>query len=296
MSGAEAAVVGGRVHFIPPKGILADLVKVAESKFRGGEFRYIDGSFKIPSTKRGFEIEVVVDDDCDVCPAAVEIVSEIAARHPNVTVKIFNISYVKPPFEPVTATPAFRINRRVRFTGIPLDPDGVKRYFSDFMKEAYVVTHPELPRLIERIRRFAETYGYRRNPNDNAYMNLLYKLLRNIDEYGHPYCPCRPLKKPPKATPEQIYALNRDKVCPCAYVHMDIKKRGHCLCGLFWTKEKVEEYVRKRLERYGWIIKELEEVQRALEELKKRVVSGRARVLAESIINKLQEVYVSLPD
>ena len=95
---------------------------------------------------------------------------------------------------------------------------------------------------------------------------------------------------------EEIYELNKDKICPCIYAPMDIKKRGHCLCGLFWTKEKVDEYIKKRLEKYGWILNEIDQVQRALEELKKRVVSGRGRVLAESIINKLQDIYVSLPD
>ena len=62
-------------------------------------------------------------------------------------------------------------------------------------------------------------------------------------------------------------------------------------CGLYWTKEKVDEYIRKRLERYGWIIREIENVQKALEELKKRVVTGRGKVVVESIINKLQEIY-----
>ena len=159
------------------------------------------------------------------------------------------------------------------------------------MKEAYVVSHPKTSWLIERVKKFAETYGYRRNPNDVAYMNLLYKLLKNIDEYGYPYCPCRPLRKRPGMSKEEIYELNKDKVCPCVYAHSDIRTRGLCLCGLFWTKEKVDEYIRKRLEKYGWIIREIENVQKALEELKKRVVTGRGKIVIESIVNKLQEIY-----
>jgi len=285
----------GRVHLIPPKGILAELKPVVLEKFNGGEFRFINDDFKLPSNKMTFEIEAVVDDDCEVCPAAIEMLSELAAKFENVVAKVYNITYIESPF-PVTATPAFRINGKVRFTGIPLDPDGVNRYLTEFLKEAYIVAHPKLQWLIDRIRNYAEMHGYRRNPNDVAYMNLVYKLLKNIDEYGHPYCPCRPLKKKPGMSLEEIYELNRDKVCPCIYVPMDIKSKGYCLCGLFWTKEKVDEYIKKRLEKYGWIVKEIEQVKQALEELKKRVVSGRGRVLAESLINKLQEIYVSLPD
>ena len=291
---AEVEVIG-RVHLIPPKGILAELKPVVLEKFSGGEFKYISDNFRLPSRMK-FEIEAVVDDDCDVCPAAVELLSELAAKFENVTAKVYNITYVKSPFEPITATPTFRINGKVRFTGIPLDPDNINKYFSEFLKEAYVTTHPKLQWLIDRIRRYAEIHGYKRNPNNVAYMNLVYRLLRNIDKYGYPYCPCRPLRKVAGATPKQIYELNKDKVCPCIYAPMDIKKKGMCLCRLLWTKEKVDEYIRERLKKYGWIIGEIDQVKKALEELKKRVVSGRGRALAESIISKLQEIYVSLPD
>lgn len=296
MDGVQPKVIGGRVYLIPPKGMLSDLQGVAESKFNGGEFKYITEKFKMPSEKARFEIEVVVDDDCDVCPVAVEMMSELAARFDNVVAKIYNITYVKSPFEPVTATPTFRINRVVKFIGIPLDPDSVNKFFFEHLKKAYVVSHPKLQWLIERIKRYAEMHGYMRNPNEIAYMNLLYRLLKNLDEYGYPYCPCRPLKKKPGMTKEQIYELNKDKICPCVYAPTDIKTRGHCLCGLYWTKEKVNEYVTRRLQRYGWIIKEIDSVQKALEELKKRIVSGGGKQLTESIVNKLQEIYVALPD
>jgi len=291
----EVEVIGGRIHLIPPKGILSELKPVIESKFNGGEFKFITDGFKLPSERMIFEIETVVDDDCEICPAAIELISELAAKYKNVIAKVYNITYTESPF-PVNATPAFRINGRVRFSGIPLDPDGIKRYLTEFLKEAYVVSHPKLEWLISRIKTFAETYGYRRNPNDIAYLNIVYKLLKNLDEYGYPYCPCRPLRKKSGMSLEEIYELNKDRVCPCTYAHMDIKKRGHCLCGLFWTKAKVDEYINTRLKKYGWLIKEIAEVQKALEELKKRIVSGRGKVLAESLINKLQEIYVYLPD
>lgn len=292
----EAEVVGGRIHLIPPKGILEKLKPVVVEKFNGGEFKFISSNFMMPSTKMVFEIEAVVDDDCEICPYAVELLSELSAKFENVVSKIYNITYVKPPFEPITATPTFRINGKVRFTGIPLDPESINKYLSELLKEAYVSTHPKLQWLTDRIRNYAEMHGYRRNPNDIAYMNLIYKLLKNLDDYGQPYCPCRPLKKSPGMTPEEIYELNKDKICPCIYAQTDIAKQGHCLCGLFWTKEKVDEYIKKRLEKYGWIVNEIDVLQSALEELKKRVVTGRGKVLAESLINKLQEIYIALPD
>jgi len=287
-------VIGGRVHLIPPKGILSKMKPVITDKFRG-KFRLITNGFEIPSRKMMFEVETIVDDDCGICPLAIEFISELAAKYENVVAKVYNVTYIESPF-PINATPAFRINKKIRFAGIPLDPESLSKYFSDVLREAYVVTHPKLEWLINRIKNYAEIYGYRRNPNVTVYLNLLSKLLKNIDEYGYPYCPCRPLKKTPGMSLEQIYELNKDKICPCKYAPIDIKSKGYCLCGLFWSKERVDEYIKKRLEKYGWLIKEIEQIQQALEELKKRVISGRGRVLAESLIHKLQEIYLSLPD
>jgi len=289
----EMEVIEGRFYLIPPKGILENLKPVVVEKFNGGDLKYIGNGFGLPSDKMTFNIECVVDDDCEICPTAVEILAELAARFRNVVVKVYNITYVEKPFEPITATPAFRINGKVKFSGIPLDPEGINLYFSEFLKEAYISTHPKLNWLLDRIRRFAEIYGYMRNPSDSAYMNIIYRLLKNIDDYGYPFCPCRPLRQSDEG---RIYELNKDRVCPCRYVHIEIKTKGHCLCGLFWSKEKVDEYIKNRLSKYGWLIKEIDKVQKALEELKKRVISGRGRILAETVINKLQEIYVSLPE
>lgn len=293
---SDAKVIEGRVYLIPPRGLLAKLENVIYEKVAKKKgFKYLGNGFEIPSRKMKFVIDVVVDDDCEVCPLAIEYVSEIAGKYENVITKFYNASYVDPPFS-ISATPAFRINNRVKFVGLPLDPESMNRYFMEFLKEAYVMTHPKLKWLTDRLQRYAEANGFKRNPNDNSYLNILYKLLKNIDEYGHPYCPCRPLRKVAGATPEKIYELNKDKVCPCPYARMEVLSKGCCLCGLFWSDEKVDEYIKSRVKEYGWVIKEIERVQKALEELKKRVISGRGKVLAESIINKLQEIYFGLPD
>jgi len=273
--------VVGRVKLVPAKGLLGDLLETVRSKFSGnGSFRFVTRRLSIPPAK--FSVELVVDDDCGVCPYAVEAVSELASLHSNVEVVVYNASYVKPPFQ-VNATPAFRINGKVMFTGIPLSPEGVQKAFSKYLREAYILTHPKLKWLTDRLEMFAKAHGYARNPNIRAYKNLIYKLLLNIDKYGKPYCPCRPQK-------------DETTICPCSYCHIEIKQHGHCLCGLMWSREKVEEYIKNRLRKYGWIITEIGEVQKQLEELKKRVVMGEAKEFAAKVITKLQEIYVTLPD
>lgn len=291
----QVEVVGGRIHLIPPKGILEKMKPTILSKFDGECCKYIDAHFEMPSSKAKFLVEAVVDDTCEICPTAIEVLSELAAKFENVTVKIYNASHVKPPFN-ITATPAFRINGKVQFTGIPLDPSRISEYFAEHLKEAYVLTHPKLNWLIERLKKFGETYGYHRTPNNVAFINIIYKLLRNIDLYGYPFCPCRPIRVVEGATQQQIYEMNKDKICPCPHAHIDIKRHGHCLCGLFWSPKKVAEYVKMRLQRYGWIIKEIEIVQKQLEELKKRVVGGGGKRLAESILHRIQDIYLAIPD
>jgi len=285
----------GKIVLIPPKGILSKLRETILSKFNGGEIRYAK-DIELPPAR--FDVELFVDDDCEVCPYAVELLAELSSRF-NVHGKIYNLAYTEPPKDlAITATPVFRINSVVRFTGIPLplDTPQARSFIEEKFREAYIRSHPKLHELTERLRAYAEAHGYRRNPNDVAYMNLIYKLLLNIDRYGYPFCPCRPLKRVEGATPQQIAELNKDKICPCIYAPTDIAKMGHCICGMFWSKEKVEEYVRQRLEKYGWMIKEIEDAQKILEEAKKRIVSGRMREAIETAINILQNVYASTPD
>lgn len=291
-SGSETI---NNVVLIPCKGLTEKMKPRIEAILLSRVPRYLKG-FELPSPKARFSIELVVDDDCEVCPVAIEVFTELAALFPeNVELKIYNASYVEPPFD-ITATPATRINNVVRFYGIPVDDEKLRKYLHTYVTEAYVRTHPRLQELLTRLQSFAEKHGYYRNPNDTQFMYLIAKLLKNIDLYGYPFCPCRPLRKVAGATPERIYELNKDKVCPCIYVYSDIQRYGHCLCGLFWSREAFEKYVSERLARYGWMIEEIAKIEKVLPELRKRIIGGRARPLLESIINKLQHIYVSLDE
>ena len=180
--------IGNRVFLIPPKGVLEKLKHVILARF-SGEKKFVE-SLEVPCY-RPMLIELVVDDACSVCPHAVEFVAGLAASCNFITVKIYNMSYVEPPF-PVQATPIFRVNERVLWVGIPITGDF--KVIEEYLKEAYIETHPELEKLVEKLKQFAELYNLFRNPNDDQFKQLLYKLLVNIDRYGYPYCPCRPIK------------------------------------------------------------------------------------------------------
>ena len=290
-----AEPVNGRLYLVPGRGLLERMRPVILGKLNGGEKAYAKG-LDIPRYRPIF-VELVVEDDCGACPLAVEFVSELVAGFENVSAAIYNATYVEPPFE-VDATPAFRVNGKVSWTGVPLTGDF--SFVEELFKEAYVRAHPELPKLLERLRTFAEANNLVRHPNTTQFKSIVYKLLVNLDRYGRPYCPCRPLTQSQRsgATREVDHELNKDKECPCVHAAREARERGHCLCGLFWSKEAAEKYVRERAEKYAHAIKAIEEVERAfsLSELKARVVTGESRRYLEAMMRGLERVYALLPE
>jgi len=286
-------VVAGRVYLIPAKGMLVDAEKTILEKLNGGGLKYLS-EVDIPCT-RPMLVELVVDDDCEICPYAVELVGEMVAKCDKVTAKIYNITYVKEPFE-VSGTPAFMVNGVVKWTGIPL---GNMKMLEDKLIDAYIRSHPELDALITRLKAFADQHGFKRNPNNRAFTRLIYRLLLNIDKYGCPYCPCRPIKV--AGTTQETYELNKDKVCPCIYATTDVKSRGRCHCGLFWSVQEVDRYIDERLRKYGWIVDELKKIVGELsknnfEEIGSRIIMGGSREYIESIIRMLERIYAYLPE
>jgi len=285
-----------RIVLIPPKGILEKNKGVILKKLNGDEKMWVKG-IEIPCTQSFSLVEVVVDDDCEVCPMAIEFVSELAATCPYVNVKLYNITYVDSPF-PVRVTPTFRINGGYIFEGMPISAMQ-NRILEEYLREGYIRTHPQLNDVFSKVQSFAKSNNLYRVPNTTVFKRLLYKLLINIDRYGYPYCPCRPLKIPrPSASKEEIYELNKDKVCPCIYALSDIRMRGHCLCGLFWSKEAVDRYIEERQKKYGAIIKRLEEFEKVFSyrELATRILTGESRKFLEAWIKTLEELYPYLPE
>jgi hypothetical protein len=113
---------------------------------------------------------------------------------------------------------------------------------------------------------------------------------------------CSSLQTPkthgPSALKEEVYELNKDKVCPCIYALTDVKLHGHCLCGLFWSKEAVDRYINGRATKYGYALKAIEDIEKvySYRELRIRVLTGGARKYLESWIRKLEELYMMLPE
>ena len=284
------APTGAEIRLIPPRGVLEKLRHRVRLLASGKVCVDPPLDLRLPSTRFTFEVDVVVDDGCPACPTAVELLAELASMYGNVVVAVYNASHTEPPFSPALL-PAFRINRAVEYEGLPHDMDSVARVFEELFLEAYVETHPRAEWLRKRVEEFAKYHGYALCPSRRMYMRVVAALLRSIDEYGHPYCPCRPLKKPAEATPEQIYALNRDRECPCIYSHMEIRSAGRCRCGLLWSRAKAKEYLRRRAREYGWALKQLDRVARELEELRTRVLTGGVRVALDRVVNRLMALY-----
>ncbi len=77
--------------------------------------------------------------------------------------------------------------------------------------------------LIKEYKKHAEKNGFRLNPNKEIVENLIKALIKNEEEFGKKYCPCR--------------KIHRDEiVCPCIYHKDEIKKQKHCHCFLFVGK------------------------------------------------------------
>ena len=84
----------------------------------------------------------------------------------------------------------------------------------------------KVQRLIEGYRHHAEKNGFRLNPNKKIVENLIEALIKNEENFGKKYCPCR--------------KIHRDEiVCPCVYHKEEIKRDGHCHCFLFVSGEHV---------------------------------------------------------
>ncbi|MEM2974441.1 MAG: ferredoxin-thioredoxin reductase catalytic domain-containing protein, partial [Candidatus Micrarchaeia archaeon] len=82
---------------------------------------------------------------------------------------------------------------------------------------------------MEELRRYsniyAESVGYRLNPDKETVDRILEGLLENERKFGYRYCPCR------------IITGNKEQdskiICPCEYHHREIEVLGRCACNLF---------------------------------------------------------------
>lgn len=80
-------------------------------------------------------------------------------------------------------------------------------------------------KLRELMKKYAESKGFKLNPDGEVVNFIIKGLLKNEARYGYRYCPCRVV------TGDR--AKDAKLICPCAYHRGEIERMGHCHCGLF---------------------------------------------------------------
>ncbi|MFA5714845.1 MAG: ferredoxin-thioredoxin reductase catalytic domain-containing protein [Candidatus Paceibacterota bacterium] len=83
----------------------------------------------------------------------------------------------------------------------------------------------EIEKLIKESEAYAETRGYKLNPNQAIVEGTIKGLLARKKNFGEIYCPCRKMS----GNKEEDKRI----ICPCVYHDSEIEKDGHCLCNLF---------------------------------------------------------------
>lgn len=92
-----------------------------------------------------------------------------------------------------------------------------------------VAEDPDVEKAYERLQKFSEKKGYFLNPDKAFVKNLVKSLLLNQERYGYWACPCR------------LASGNREKdrdiICPCDYMKLDVQEFGACYCALYVSEE-----------------------------------------------------------
>ncbi len=119
----------------------------------------------------------------------------------------------------------------------------------------------DVANFISELSARAEERGYHLNPDATVTIPIAEGILKNIERYGYPLCPCR------------LTGGSREKdldiICPCDYRDEDIEEYGACYCGLYVSmrvlegKMKVESIPERR---------QIKEVNAKFEERKKKSI------------------------
>ncbi len=87
--------------------------------------------------------------------------------------------------------------------------------------------------MLEYVKNDAEENDYYLCPDEDLLDDLIDGLVKNVDRYGYPSCPCR--------EGSGIKTYDSDIICPCEYRDADVEEYGSCYCGLFVSKEVAED-------------------------------------------------------
>jgi ferredoxin-thioredoxin reductase catalytic subunit len=91
----------------------------------------------------------------------------------------------------------------------------------------------EAEKLYERLRPLQEKKGYFFNSDMECTLGILEGLLVNRQRYGYMSCPCR------MASGDREH--DHDICCPCDYREPDVKEFGSCYCGLYVSREWLDD-------------------------------------------------------
>lgn len=86
--------------------------------------------------------------------------------------------------------------------------------------------------LYDDFEKEANKTGYYLNPDVDYCEMLLENIKVNEDRYSYAACPCR------LASGEREKDL--DLICPCDYRDKDLNEYGFCFCGLYVTRDVIE--------------------------------------------------------
>ena len=85
--------------------------------------------------------------------------------------------------------------------------------------------------LYQKLNTEAEKAGYHLNPDVSFTKDLVTGLITNIERYGYQNCPCR--------LASGIKKKDLDIICPCDYRDPDLNDYSSCFCGLYVSKEVI---------------------------------------------------------
>jgi ferredoxin-thioredoxin reductase catalytic subunit/rubredoxin len=88
-----------------------------------------------------------------------------------------------------------------------------------------MIENEAIEKIYEKLKKEAETSGYRFTPDAGFAKELIQGLLANEARYGYRACPCR-LASGNKAD-------DLDIICPCDYRDADLETYGVCYCALY---------------------------------------------------------------
>lgn len=88
----------------------------------------------------------------------------------------------------------------------------------------------DVEKAYERLKKFSRNKAYFLNPDTAFAKKLIKGLLANQQRFGYWACPCRLAS----GNREE----DRDIICPCDYMKLDVEEFGACYCALY-VSEKV---------------------------------------------------------